>query len=125
MLTHRERCIRSITLEEPDRIPLSMNIRQEPYERLMRKLGIENGGGRGYIQVCKNLGIDVINSGLKLEGGYLHDNVELKEGPYGPAYIVGFKDGFEVRKDIWGIDSIWAPDHTYTYTFDKHPLVSI
>lgn len=125
MLTPRERCIRSIMLEEPDRVPLSMNIRQEPYALLKRTLGIVDDGETGRIEICKALGIDFINSGLRLKGGYLRDNVELKEGPYGPAYTIGFRDGFEVRRDIWGIDSIWAPDHTYTYTFDRHPLLSI
>lgn len=46
----------------------------------------------------------------------------MKEGPYGPAYTLCFKDGFEVRRDIWGVCSIWAPNHTYTYTYIDHPL---
>jgi hypothetical protein len=36
MLTLRERCIRSILLENPNRIPLILNIRPEPYEKLRK-----------------------------------------------------------------------------------------
>jgi len=125
LLSSRERCIRSILLEEPDRIPLSLNIRPEPYERLKKALDIKDDGLKGYVKVCKVLGVDIIGSGLNLRGGYLPDDVALKEGPYGPAYTICFKDGFEVRKDIWGIHSIWASDHTYTYTYFSHPLSSI
>jgi len=125
LLTSRERCIRSILLEEPDRIPLSLNIRPEPYQRLRNALGVEENGEEGYIKVCRILRVDIIGSGLALKGGYLPKNVEIKEGPYGPAYTIGFKDGFEVREDIWGIQSIWAPDHTYTYTYLTHPLKTV
>ena len=125
MLTSRERCVRSILLEEPDRIPLSLNIRPEPYEQLMATLGVSEKGMNGHIEVVKSLGVDILGSGLGLKGGYLPGDAERKEGPYGPAYTVGFREGFEVRKDIWGIDSIWAPDHTYTFTYVDHPLRSI
>ena len=125
MLTSRERCIRSILLEEPDRVPLSLNIRPEPYEKLIVELGVEEMGMKGHIKVVELLGVDIVGSGLRLKRGYLPAKAELKEGPYGPAYTVGFKDGFEVRKDIWGIDSIWASDHTYTFTYVAHPLSSI
>ena len=99
MLTPRERCIRSVLLEEPDRIPLSLNIRPEPYERLRKALNVKEGE-EGYVRVCELLGIDIIGAGLKLEGGYLPKYAEQVEGPYGPAHKVGTKDGFEVRKDI-------------------------
>jgi len=122
MLSPRERCVRSILLEEPDRIPLSLNIRPEPYERLKRALRVQEEGESGHIRICRILGVDIIGTGVRLTGGYLPGNVELKEGPYGPAYTIGSKDRFEVRKDIWGIESIWASDHTYTYTYVKHPL---
>jgi len=125
LISSRERCIRSILLEEPDRIPLSLRVRPELYERLRKALGIEEKAEEGRIKICKKLGIDTIGAGLRLKGGYLPRDAEWKEGPYGTAYTVGYKDGFEVRKDIWGIESIWAPDHTYTYTFIKHPLQTI
>ena len=125
MLTSRERCIRSILLEEPDRIPLKLNIRPEPYQRLKEALGVKESGNEGRLKVNKALGIDIVSSGLSLKGGYLPEGVEVKEGPYGPAYTIGFRNGFEVRRDLWGIESIWAPEHTYTYTFINHPLKKI
>ncbi|KYH42544.1 MAG: hypothetical protein AYL31_000960 [Candidatus Bathyarchaeota archaeon B26-1] len=125
LLTHRERCIRSILLEEPDRIPLSLNIRTELYKALKEALGVAEEGEEGHIKVCEKLGVDTLNTGLRLKGGYLPEEAELKEGPYGPAYTTGFKGRFEVRTNIWGVESIWAPDHTYTYTFISHPLKKI
>jgi len=125
LISPRERCIRSILLEDPDRIPLTLRVRPELYERLKKALGIEEKAEEGQIKICKILGVDIISSGLKLKGGYLPEDVELKEGPYGSAYTVGFKDNFEVRRSIWGVESIWAPDHTYTYTFVTHPLKTI
>jgi len=125
VLTSRERCIRSILHEEPDRITLSLHIRPEPYERLKQVLGVNEKGEEGHIRICEHLGVDIVGCGLALKGGYVPEDVELKEGPYGPAYTIGFKDGFEVRKDIWGIDSIWASDHTYTYTYVAHPLKAV
>jgi len=120
MLSSRERCIRSVLLEEPDRVPLSLNIRPEPYEKLRKALGVSS-----YIDVCRRLGVDIIGTGIGLKGGYLPRDVEVKEGPYGPAYTVGEYRGFEVRRDIWGVESIWSPDRTYTYTYHKHPLQHI
>jgi len=74
-------------------------------------------------KLLKALCIDQRNApGISLKGGYLPEGVKIKEGPYGPAYTIGYKGRFEIRRDIWGIESIWAPDHTYTYTFIKHPL---
>jgi len=125
LLTSRERCIRSILLEDPDRIPLSLNIRPEPYERLKKTLGVKEEDEESNIKICKILGVDIIGAGLKLKGGHLPEDAELTEGPYGPAYKVGAKNGFEVRRDIWGIHSIWAPNHTYTYTYIDHPLQKI
>jgi len=102
-----------------------LNIRPEPYERLKATLGITEKTEDADIKVLKSLGVDLIGCGLRLEGGYLPSNAEVKEGPYGPAFTIGFRDGFEVRKDIWGIHSIWAPEHTYTFTYLAHPLSSI
>ncbi|MFN3621955.1 MAG: hypothetical protein ACK4TI_03605, partial [Nitrososphaerales archaeon] len=61
-------------------------------------------------------------AGIGIKGGYLPKNVEVKEGPYGPAYMIGEYTGFEIRRDLWGVESIWAPNRTYTYTYHKHPL---
>ncbi|HIE15139.1 TPA: hypothetical protein EYP70_07695 [Candidatus Bathyarchaeota archaeon] len=122
MLSHRERCIRSILLEDPDRIPLSLNIRKEVLDILKETLNVTDTGITGYIKVCRKLGIDTLNVSLKLKGGYLPRDAKIKEGPYGPAYTIGHKDNFEVRRDIWGVESLWAPAHTYTYTFSSHPL---
>ena len=77
------------------------------------------------MKVCKILGVDIISTGLKLKGEYLPEGVELKEGPYGPSYEIGVKGRFEVRRDVWGVESIWAPDHTYTYIYVNHPLRTI
>ena len=125
LISSRERCIRSILLEEPDRIPLTLRVRSEVYERLRKTLGVEDRTEEGRIRIYKFLGVDIIGVGLRLKGGYLPKDTEWKEGPYGTAYTIGYKDGFEIRKDIWGIESIWAPDHTYTYTFIRHPLRTI
>jgi len=120
MLTSRERCIRSILHEEPDRIPLILNIRPEPYELLKGALGTSDNA-----RVREILGIDVVDAGIGLKGGYLPPGVELKDGPYSSAYTIGERDGFEIRRDLWGIESLWAPDHTYTYTYYRHPLQHI
>jgi len=125
LISSRERCIRSILLEEPDRIPLSLRIRPELYERLRMALGVKDETERGRMKIIKALGVDIIGVGLRLIGGYLPRDVEWKEGPYGLAYTIGYKNGFEVRRNVWGVDSIWAPDHTYTYTFIRHPLKTI
>ncbi|MEM2739908.1 MAG: uroporphyrinogen decarboxylase family protein [Candidatus Bathyarchaeia archaeon] len=116
----RDRCISSILLEEPDRVPLILRIRPEPYERLKSLLGFKNHMGLG-----RHLGIDIVGTYIGVRGGYLPEGVEVKEGPYGPAYTIGEYMGFEVRRDVWGIESIWCPDRTYTYTYHRHPLQSI
>lgn len=87
----------------------------------MRALNINS-----YEKLLRAFNIDVRSApSIPLKGGYLPNDVEIKEGPYGPAYTIGYKGRFEVRKDIWGVVSIWAPDHTYTYTFVSHPLQHI
>jgi len=125
LISSRERCIRSILLEDPDRIPLTLRVRPEVYEKLRRALGVEDKTEEGRIKIYRSLGVDIIGVGLRLKGGYLPENVEQKEGPYGTAYTIGHKGAFEIRRDIWGVESIWAPGHTYTYTFIKHPLQTI
>ena len=94
-----------------------LRIRPEPYERLKYRLGVSD-----HMDVYKCLGIDIIGVHIGVKGGYLPDGVEVKEGPYGPAYTIGEYMGFEVRRDIWGVESIWRPGKTYTYTYYRHPL---
>jgi len=104
--------------EVPDRVPLVFRARPEVVSSLMSSLGLHS-----YEDLLGRLHVDVREApGIALTGGYLEEGAELKEGPYGPAYTKGYVHGFEVRKDIWGVESIWAPDHTYTYTFLDHPL---
>jgi uroporphyrinogen-III decarboxylase len=74
------------------------------------------------MDVYRCLGIDIIGVHIGVRGGYLPNGVEVKEGPYGPAYTIGEYMGFEVRRDIWGVESIWHPGRTYTYTYYRHPL---
>jgi len=83
LLTSRERCARSILLEEPDRIPLSLNIRPEPYEQLMAALGVSEKGVKGHIEVVKSLGVDIIGLGLGLRGGYLQPMLRERRVPMG------------------------------------------
>ncbi|MBS7642409.1 MAG: uroporphyrinogen decarboxylase family protein [Candidatus Bathyarchaeia archaeon] len=113
----RDRCICSILLEEPDRIPLILRIRPEPYERLKSLLGFRN-----HLDLCRYLGVDIVSTHIGVKDGYLPRGVEVKEGPYGPAYTIGEYMGFEIRRDIWGVESIWRPGRTYTYTYHRHPL---
>jgi uroporphyrinogen decarboxylase len=120
LLTSRERCIRSVLHEEPDRIPLTLNIRPEPYERLRAALHLSD-----YTGICRYLGVDTVSTGIGLQGGYLAEGAELKEGALASANAVGRYKDFEVRRDLWGIESLWAPDHTYTYTYFRHPLQHI
>ena len=117
-LSSRERCLRAIEHEEVDRIPLVFRARSEVVKRLMDRLGLSN-----YEELLKAFHVDVRHApDIALRSSYLPDNVEVKEGPYGPAYTMGYRGRFEVRRDIWGVESIWAPEHTYTYTFAAHPL---
>lgn len=121
LLSSRERCIRAIEHDDVDRVPLVFRARSEVVKALMDRLGLTK-----YEDLLRAFHIDIrFAPGIPLRGGYLPEGVEIKEGPYGPAFTVGYKGSFEVRKDIWGVKSIWAPDHTYTYTFIEHPLKSI
>lgn len=113
MLSSKERCLRAINLEEPDRIPLILRIRPEPFEALKRHLGVSH-----HDEVCKALGIDVRGVGVGLKGGYEVEGAVAKDG----GWPVGTRDRREVRRDRFGFETIWAPDHTYTYTFIYHPL---
>ena len=114
MLSSRERCLRAIALEEPDRVPLILRIRPEPLEALKRYLQISDEE-----KIHRALGIDIRSVGIGLKGGYAVEGAE--DMGDGCAYI-GTREGWKVGRHIFGYETIWAPDHTYTYTFIHHPL---
>ncbi|MEM2936310.1 MAG: hypothetical protein QW231_03940, partial [Candidatus Bathyarchaeia archaeon] len=113
MLSSRERCLRAIALEEPDRVPLILRIRPEPLEALKGRLRIS-----GEEKIYRALGIDVRSVGIGLRGGYTVKGVQARDG----GWPVGMQGRFEVRRSIFGYETIWAPDHTYTYTHSYYPL---
>lgn len=122
LLSSKERCLRAIELEEPDRIPLVLRVRPEPYGKLKEALGISRlQGEEEYVKVCEALGVDVLGTGIGLKGGYEVAGAEVKE----EGFVVGRDGCFEVQRNIFGYETIWAPDHTYTYTFRYHPLQHI
>jgi len=114
MLTSRERCIRAIEHEIPDRTPLILRIRPEPLERLLNALNLSDPES-----LIRALGVDVLFTGIGLKGGFEpSEPVEWKEG----GYVVGYIGNREIRRNIFGVETIWAPSHTHTYTFYRHPL---
>jgi uroporphyrinogen decarboxylase len=123
MLSSRERCLRAVRHEGVDRIPLVLRIRPEPYEKLVETLGVGSGEGQ-YLRVCKALGIDVLGApgiGLRspLEPG---DSVARDEEG---GWFSRREGRFEVHTNLWGVETIWAPDHTYTYTYHRHPFPTL
>lgn len=112
----RERCIAAIELEQPDRVPLVLRIRPEPLERLRLHLG-----ARDSEEVNRALGIDVRGVGLGLRGGFQSEGEQCEEG----GWFVGELEGRRVVRDIFGFETIWSPDHTYTYTFTSYPFERI
>jgi len=120
-LSPRERCLRAVEHEEVDKIPTVFRARPEVVTRLEHALNV-----KGFDRVCEALGVDVrFAPGIALKGGYLPGDVKLKEGPYAPAYTVRIEDGYEIRRDLWGVESKWAPGHTFTYAYVSHPLQHI
>lgn len=119
-MNSRERCIRSIEFQEVDKIPTVFRARPEIVSMLEEYLNL-----RGFDNICSKLEVDVrFAPSISLTGGYVPENVELKEGPYEVAYTIGFKDGYELRKDRWGIISKWS-NETYTYQYVDYPLKTI
>lgn len=113
----RERCIKAIKFGEIDKVPTVLRARPEVIFRLENYLNVD-----GFDNICLKLGVDVrFAPGIHLIGGYVPKNVEEKEGPYEVAYTIGHKDGYELRKDRWGIISKWS-NETYTYQYVDHPL---
>lgn len=113
IMTPKDRCIAAIELEEPDRIPLVLRIRPEPFQGL--KTYLDAGDDE---EVYRILGVDVRATGIGLKGGYEAEGAPCEEG----GHFVGKREGYEVVRDIFGFETIWAPSHTYTYTFVSHPL---
>jgi len=112
----RERCIAAIELEEPDRVPLVLRIRPEPMEKLRARLG-----ARDDEDVNRALGVDLRGVGIGLKGGFQAEGPPCEEG----GWFIGERAGRQVVRDIFGFETIWSPDHTYTYTFTSHPLQKI
>jgi len=116
LLSPRERCLRAVELEVPDRVPLTLRIRREPLARLKAALGIEDSE-----RLHRFLGIDVRSTGLALRGGYT-----VEGGRHGEqGWIVGREGEYEVERNIFGYETIWRRPGTYTYTFRSYPLQKV
>lgn len=115
----RERCIRCFEHEQLDRVPLNFKCRPEPLSSLMGALGIGS-----FEQLLRALGVDFRGTGPVLAGGFAPPEhaKPASEWVYGPTYVLGRVGEYELRVNIWGVETIWAPDHTYTYTYYRHPL---
>lgn len=123
MLTSRERCLRAVRHEEVDRIPLVLRIRPEPYERLIEALGVARGEGE-YLRVCKALGIDVLGApGIGLRSPLEPDASVARDEEGG--WFLRREGRFDVHVNMWCVETIWAPDHTYTYTYRKYPFTTL
>ncbi|MEM1509936.1 MAG: uroporphyrinogen decarboxylase family protein [Thermofilaceae archaeon] len=121
-MNSRERCIRCFEHEQLDRVPLNFKCRPEPLNSLMEALQVKD-----YEQLLRALDIDFRSTGPILAGGLAPPKyVKLaSEWVYGPTYALGRIGEYELRANIWGVETIWAPDHTYTYTYLRHPLQHI
>jgi len=114
VLKPRERCIKAVEHEVPDRVPLVLRIRPEPLEKLKEALGVED-----YDHLIKVLGVDIVGTGVGLKGGFEPEGeVEWKEG----GYVVKRIGDKEIRRSIFGFETIWVPEKTHTYTYCKYPL---
>jgi len=123
MLTPRERCLRAVSHERIDRIPLVLRIRPEPYEKLVETLGVRRGEGE-YYRVCQALGIDVLSApGIGLKSALEPDRPVPRDEEGG--WLIGREGRYEVHSNIWRVETIWAPDHTYTYTYRRHPFSNL
>ncbi len=119
-MNSRERCIKAIEFEEIDRVPTVFRARPEVVFMLEEHLSV-----KGVTNICSKLGVDVrFAPSINLTGGYLPENVEMKEGPYEAAYTIEYEDEYELRRDRWGIISKWS-NKTYTYQYVDYPLRTI
>lgn len=110
----RERCLRAIELEEVDLVPTVFRCRQEVLELLGARLGTSDPDA-----LCLALDVDVRSApGLGLRSGHVPAEGAEKEG----GKAVRVEAGREIRRDVWGIETGWAPDYTYTYSYVRHPL---
>ncbi|MEM0308855.1 MAG: uroporphyrinogen decarboxylase family protein [Thermofilaceae archaeon] len=114
----RERCIRAIEHEVPDRVPLDFNCRPEPLAELLKTTGCES-----FERLLRALNIDVRGTGCALKGGFKPPATAkpAREWVYGPTWVVGREGEFEVAVNIWGVEVIFSP-RAYTYTYRRHPL---
>lgn len=114
----RERCIRAIEHEVPDRVPLDFSCRPEPLRDLLEAVGCTDVD-----RLLRALGVDVRSAGCVLKGGYEPPRGAklAREWVYGPTWIIGGESGYEVGVNIWGVELLFAP-HTYTYAYRGHPL---
>jgi Uroporphyrinogen-III decarboxylase len=114
----RERCVRAIERELPDRVPLDFNCRPEPLAELARALGVSD-----YEKLLQALGVDFRGTGCALKGGYRPPPgaKPAREWVYGPTWVVGRVGEYELAVNIWGVEVLFAP-HTYTYKYHSHPL---
>ncbi|MEM1853604.1 MAG: hypothetical protein QXR56_07915, partial [Thermofilaceae archaeon] len=114
----RERCIRAIGHEVPDRVPLDFNCRPEPLAELLKTTGCES-----FERLLRALNIDVRGTGCALKGGFKPPATAkpAREWVYGPTWVVGREGEFEVAVNIWGVEVIFSP-RAYTYTYRRHPL---
>ncbi|MEM3693116.1 MAG: uroporphyrinogen decarboxylase family protein [Candidatus Bathyarchaeia archaeon] len=123
MPTSRDRCLKAVLHEEVDRIPLVLRIRPEPLSRLAKFLGLE---GSPYVheEVCRALGVDVRSTpGIRLKGSSEPDPSTPRDEEGG--WLIGSVGRFELHRNLWGVETLWAPDHTYTYTYYRHPFTTI
>ncbi len=75
----RERCIRAIEHEAPDRVPLDFSCRPEPLAELLRATGLGDAE-----RLLRALGVDVRRTGPALRGGSARDRRVAAGGGRGP-----------------------------------------
>ena len=116
-MSPRERVLTAMALEAPDRVPIDLAIRPEAFEKLRERLGFSHEHAE---RVYDALGVDTRGTGLRMKSS-LEGKGPDREG----FWPVRREDRFEVCRDVWGVESIWAPEHTYTFTLHMHPLQHI
>lgn len=123
MVSSRERCIGAILHQELDRIPLVLRIRPEPYSKLVRALGIKHGEAE-YDEVYECLGIDEYGApgvGIKSPYAPIQSVPRDEEG----GWFLRHEGPFELHTNIWKVETLWAPEHAYTYSYHRHPFTHI
>lgn len=122
-MSPRERVLKAIALETPDRVPIDISMRTEVFEKLREHLGFSPEKSE---RVYEALGMDTRGTGLRMKsrwGVALTGSTYVSGGPEREGFRPVRREGrFEVGRDVWGVESIWAPDRTYTFTLSWHPL---